>query len=355
MNVYKVIGLMSGTSLDGVDLAYCEFVYDKSWKYKIVCAETITYSEFWNTQLKNLINTAKSDAKGASFEYGKYLGLQIKNFIENHNISPDFIASHGHTIFHQPENKYTLQIGDGQAISDVVKLPVVYDFRSLDVQLGGQGAPLVPIGDRLLFGNYNYCINFGGIANISYEYNRNRIAFDICPVNMVLNHYSKKLGFEYDDEGQLASKGKLNIDLLNELNKLDYYQQSPPKSLGREWIEQNIFPLIEKLNLDPIDILRTFTEHIAIQISRVLKDLPNGIILITGGGAKNTFLIEQLQTIVNSEIIIPEESIVDYKEAMVFAFLGVLRWRNEVNCLASVTGASQDSSGGVIIKKKGEV
>lgn len=350
MDVYKVIGLMSGTSLDGVDLAYCEFSFDKYWKYNILHAETIPYPKEWIDQLQNLMQVKKHDAEAASIKYGIYLGKIINDFKFKYNLLPDFIASHGHTIFHQPEHNYTLQIGDGKAIFDIVKLPVVYDFRSLDVQLGGQGAPLVPIGDQLLFGDFDYCINFGGIANISYEFKGNRIAFDICPFNMVLNHYSNKLGFKYDAEGQLAATGNINIDLLNELNKLEYYYQSPPKSLGREWVEQNIFTLIGKFNPDPIDVLRTFTEHITLQIGIVMQDLPIGKILITGGGAKNTFLIKQLQEVVGSEIIVPEEIIIDYKEALVFAFLGVLRWRNEVNCLASVTGASKDSSGGVIVK-----
>ncbi|MCD4731974.1 MAG: anhydro-N-acetylmuramic acid kinase [Bacteroidales bacterium] len=355
MDTYKVIGLMSGTSMDGVDLAYCEFVSDKSWKYQIIFAETLSYPQLWKDMLTNLINSPEDDIEIANIEYGKYLGLLINDFIRKYDASPDFISSHGHTIFHQPEKGITVQIGDGRAISDIIRLPVVYNFRALDVQLGGQGAPLVPVGDSLLFSEYKYCLNFGGIANISYKYQESRIAFDICPVNMVLNHYSEKLGFEYDHNGQLAQSGNLNTELLDQLNKLDYYQQSPPKSLGREWVDTNIFPLIDDFKLEPIDVLKTFTKHIVFQINSVLIDLQKGQILITGGGARNTYLIEQLQKAVDMEIVIPDEVLIDYKEALVFAFLGVLRWRNEVNCLASVTGASQDSSGGVIIKKKGEV
>lgn len=350
MDNYKVIGLMSGTSLDGVDLAYCEFTFNKSWKYQIVCADTISYPDSWKNRLSSLINNSEVEIKTANIEYGEYMGLLIKDFIKKYNISPDFIASHGHTIFHQPEKKYTLQIGDGEAMSELVKLPVIYDFRSLDVQLGGQGAPLVPIGDKFLFNDYAYCLNFGGIANVSYDYKGNRIAFDICPVNMVLNHYSKKEGLEYDDEGQLAKSGNLNDELFSKLNKLDYYKKSPPKSLGREWVEKKIFPLIDKFNLKSEDVLRTFVEHVVYQIAKVLNSQEKRNILITGGGAKNKYLIQQLKKTIDSEIVIPDETIIDYKEALVFAFLGVLRWRNEVNCLASVTGASRDSSGGVIIK-----
>lgn len=348
MDTYKVIGLMSGTSLDGVDLAYCEFDFDKSWEYKIICAETIPYPTSWKNRLINLISSSKDEIKSTNIEYGKYLGSLVRDFIKKYQLSPDFISSHGHTIFHQPEKKYTLQIGDGKTISNIAKLPVVYDFRTLDVELGGQGAPLVPIGDKLLFEDFSYCVNFGGIANISYEDKQKRIAFDICPVNMVLNHFAKRLGFEYDDQGQLARTGSLNFELLEQLNELDYYQLSPPKSLGREWVEKNMFSLIDKLKMEPKDVLNTFIEHIIFQIKNVLKNLPNGKILITGGGAKNTYLIKQLQKVVDSKIIVPDETLIDYKEAMVFAFLGVLKWRDEINCLSSVTGASCDSCSGLV-------
>jgi len=348
MDTYKVIGLMSGTSLDGVDVAYCEFVFDKSWEYEIICAETVPYPTSWKNRLINLIRSPRDEIKSTNIEYGKYLGSLLKEFIIKYQLSPDLISSHGHTIFHQPEKKYTLQIGDGKTISGIVKLPVVFDFRTLDVELGGQGAPLVPIGDKLLFDDFSYCVNFGGIANISYEDEQKRIAFDICPVNMVLNYYAKRLGFEYDDKGQLARTGNLNSELLEQLNNLKYYQLLPPKSLGREWLEKNIFPLIDKHNLKTIDVLKTFTEHIVIQIKKILKNKPLGKILVTGGGAKNSYLVKQLQEAIAWEIVIPDETLIDYKEALVFAFLGVLRWRNEVNCLSSVTGAANDSSSGVI-------
>lgn len=351
MDIYKVIGLMSGTSLDGVDLAYCEFRFDQSWEYKIHNVETIAYPHSWKSKLTHLMKSSKDIIEETHVEYGKYLGLLVDNFIKSNKLAPTFIASHGHTIFHQPEKKYTLQIGDGQFISDVVKLPVVFDFRTLDVQLGGQGAPLVPIGDRLLFGNYAYCLNFGGIANISYESKGKRIAFDICPVNMVLNHYTQKIGLEYDNKGKIAQTGKLNNKLLKMLNKLDFYSLCPPKSLGREWVENNVIPLIDTYNLKTIDVLRTYTEHIVNQIARIINEQESGKILVTGGGAKNTFLIELLKKATDSEIVIPDETLIDYKEAMIFAFLGVLRWRNEINCLSSVTGALRDSTTGSIAEK----
>lgn len=339
---------MSGTSLDGLDLACCEFSFDGKWNFTISHAETVEYSSDWS---KRLINMAVYDCENlmqTHIEYGKYLGRIINDMLTKREFHADFIASHGHTIFHRPEKGYTFQTGDGNSIAAITGIPVVYDFRSADVALGGQGAPLVPIGDRLLFGDYSYCLNLGGISNISYENNNKRIAFDICPVNIVLNYLSSRKGFKYDDEGRMASNGKIIYPLLDKLNNLDFYQQYPPKSLGREWVEQFVFPLIVEATGIPENLLRTYTEHIAFQSGKILNSNPAGKILVTGGGAKNKFLIDRMRTILKSEIVIPETKIVDYKEALIFAFLGVLRWRNEINCLSSVTGAGRDCCCGVI-------
>ncbi len=349
MNKYKVIGLMSGTSLDGVDIAYCEFKFDHEWDFKIGCAETIDYPQKWIDRLTSLINSDAEKISYTHFEYGKYLGEITGNFIRKNRLSPDFISSHGHTIFHQPEKGFTLQIGDGNSISAVTGFPAVFDFRSLDVALGGQGAPLVPIGDRLLFGQFDYCLNLGGIANISFEQAGKRLAFDICPVNIALNFLASLAGYKYDINGSIASKGFIIPPLLKKLNQLTYYLKNPPKSLSREWIESNFFPLINK-GSDPIENkLRTVIEHIAIQIAAVLNPFPKGKLLITGGGAKNKFLVEVLRTKVECNVVVPEVEIIDFKEALIFAFLGILRWRREINTLSSVTGAKRDSCGGSIV------
>lgn len=340
---------MSGTSLDGVDIAYCEFTYDLIWRFKIIRAATIEYNPYWFDLLSKL---HESDAKTlilTHIKYGQYLGQITMDFIKTYNLLPDFIASHGHTIFHQPENGLTLQIGDGNAIAAVTGIPVIYNFRSLDVANGGHGAPLVPIGDRLLFGEFDYCLNLGGIANISYESGSNRIAFDICPVNMVLNFLAAKKGLKFDIDGKLSVSGKINLALLNELNQLDFCSFSPPKSLGREYVERSYFPLLNSDFNSVQNTLRTVTEHIVFQLAEILNKLPPGKLLITGGGAKNKFLIERLKNKIQSEVILPETVIIDYKEALIFAFLGVLRWNNQVNCLSSVTGAKRDSCSGVIV------
>lgn len=351
---YNVIGLMSGTSLDGLDIAYCKFQLEgNKWKYSILEAETILYTQEWKQTLLSLEHSNAISFQKSHLEYGFYIGQRVSDFIIKHNAQVDFVSSHGHTIFHQPENKLTVQIGAGAAIASRCNLPVACDFRTLDVALGGQGAPLVPIGDKLLFEDYDYCLNLGGFANISYEHNANRIAFDICPVNIVMNAICEPMGKAYDMDGDWAREGKISLYLLNELNQIHFYKQisNTPKSLGKEWVLKNIFPLLNQYELEPIDVLRTYCEHIAIQISKSINDKKKGKVLITGGGAYNIFLIERIQKLCSHEIVIPDKKTIEFKEALIFAFLGVLRMRNEVNCLKSVTGASKDTSGGAIYWK----
>jgi anhydro-N-acetylmuramic acid kinase len=340
---------MSGTSLDGLDLAYCEFerINDR-WIYNIHHAETIAYSPGWKAHLSNLESCSAFEFVAADIEYGHLLGRLSREFINKHHLNPDFISSHGHTVFHQPGKRITCQIGRGSAIAAETGLPVVSDFRSTDVALGGQGAPLVPIGDKLLFNDADFCLNIGGFANISYEREGERIAFDVCPANIVLNHLANKLNLDYDPGGQEASCGRIDEDLLFSLNTLPFYSEPPPKSLGKEWVVQHIFPLLHENDLSTSDLLATFCEHIAIQIAKASSAGWDKRLLITGGGALNNFLTGRIRSHVQPGIIIPDASTINYKEALIFAFLGVLRWRNEVNCLRSVTGALRDSVGGAI-------
>lgn len=349
---YNVVSVMSGTSLDGIDILYAKFTFNITWKFEILKFETILYSEEWIEKLKHLTQFSKAELKEIDNEYSIYLGIKILDFITKNNLKHiDFVASHGHTALHNPSKGFTYQIGNQQQVADITKHELICDFRVQDVELGGQGAPLVPIGDKLLFANYDYCINLGGFANISFEENQQRIAFDICPVNIVLNYYVAKIGYNYDDKGEIAASGNVNNFLLNELNNLDFYNIKPPKSLGLEWVQDVVFPLIEKYNLQIKDTLRTFIEHSAIQISKFLNSEASKV-LITGGGAYNLFLIERLKTLSKSEIIIPSNEIVEYKEALIFGLLGVLKKQNQVNCLKSVTGAKKDHSSGVIFQPK---
>ncbi|WP_313114200.1 anhydro-N-acetylmuramic acid kinase [Aequorivita sediminis] len=365
---YRIIGVMSGTSLDGIDLVELELYVSiqknnlgslqgishyesdfmgNSWSFNIRAAETVPYSITWKNNLQKAINYSKDKLEELNRRYTEKLAEEITKFIEKHNIQNiDAVCSHGHTILHQPDKGITLQIGNLPHISKLIGLKVVCDFRVQDVKLGGQGAPLVPIGDRLLFSAYDYCLNLGGFANCSYEENNKRIAFDICPTNIVLNKYAEKLGKAYDEGGKIAEAGEVNQTLLQQLNSLSFYSEKPPKSLGFEWVKKNIFPLIDSFNISTQDVLRTFTEHIAIQLKAQFNH--NASVLITGGGAYNSFLIKRLKQISTVNVIIPTSEIVEYKEALIFGLLGVLKLRGEVNCLASVTGASKDHSSGKI-------
>ncbi len=347
MKSYFVIGLMSGTSLDGVDLVYVRFDVSEGYSYKIMCAETILYSNLWKKKLQEAFYFNENELELLSEEYAVLLSGLITDFIQKNKIEKvDFIASHGHTIHHQPDKGYTLQIGDGQTIFNLTKIKTICDFRTQDVKLGGQGAPLVPIGDTILFHQYDYCLNLGGFANISFDNKGKRLAFDICPVNIVMNYYTNKLGFPYDDKGKIAKKGSIILPLLKALNKLNFYQDDKPKSLGFEFVQKLIFPIIDKFNLSIQDILRTYVEHITIQISFKIQE--NKTLFITGGGAFNTFLMERIAFHSKAKIVLPDRVTIDFKEALIFAFLGLRRVENKINCLKSVTGASQDHCSGVV-------
>jgi len=349
MKAYHVIGLMSGTSMDGLDIAFCKFILDSNqWTYEIVQAETLAYSKEWKQRLSSAESSL--DLVQTHYDYGYYIGKTVKLFIEKHNIKVDFVSSHGHTLFHQPSKRITFQLGHGAAIAAECHLPVVCDFRSLDVALGGQGAPLVPIGDQFLFPAYDFCLNLGGFANVSFEKDKERIAFDICPVNIMLNELAKKMGKEFDENGQEGRKGNVSLDLLNELNQLEFYapQRQGPKSLGKEWLIEHFSPIVNKYPLSLQDQFSTIYEHVAMQIALAIKREKPGRILITGGGAHNSFLIERISALTNHQPIIPDKRTVDFKEALIFAFLGILKLRGEINCLKSVTGATRDNSGGVI-------
>lgn len=348
MQTYLSIGCMSGTSLDGLDLVACRFTFNQSWKFEVLKAATIPYSHKWVSKLSTAAELNALDFTLLNNELGKYIGKQVADFCSDLGEKPDLVSSHGHTIFHQPHQKLTVQIGNGAHIAAASGLPTACDFRTLDVALKGQGAPLVPIGDEMLFGNYELCLNLGGIANVSFREGGERKAFDICPANMAFNHFTKELGYEYDLDGNLGRSGKIQEELLALLNDLEFYQETGPKSLGREWFEEEFLPLIYSFQLPAQDVLRTLYEHVSDQLTSATDQYPKGQILITGGGAHNVFLIELFSEKTKHKTILPSEQIIDFKEAIIFAFLGILRLRHEVNCLSSVTGSQHDHSGGVI-------
>ncbi|PSL04444.1 anhydro-N-acetylmuramic acid kinase [Cecembia rubra] len=349
---YKMIGLMSGTSGDGLDIAYCDFHFDNGkWSYDLHEHETIGFSESIGKLLMGAHELSALELSVLDVTFGKWMGEQVRFFVGKHGLNIDAVASHGHTVFHQPDKGLSLQIGNGWALHKSCGLPVINDFRMLDVQLGGQGAPLVPIGDRLLFGDFDYCINLGGIANVSMEYAGIRLAFDICPFNLLLNHFAGLKGKAFDEDGFLARSGKLIPDILEQLNQVRYYDIQGSKSLGREDMDQ-FLDILEENPRKPEDILHTLLHHYAFQIKSSIKPLEKGIakVLITGGGAFNLYFMEILASALGSSFkIVPvSKSLINYKEALIFAFLGVLRLRGENNCLYTVTGASRDNCGGVV-------
>jgi len=367
--LYRAIGLMSGSSLDGLDIAYVEFLEEGGkWSYEILQADCYPYTGEWITKLKEAIQLPAKEYQLLHTAYGHYTGQQVNQFIEQHQLQYKvaLIASHGHTTFHMPEKKMTAQLGDGAAIAATTQLPVVTDSRAHDLAICGQGPPPVPLGEKMLLGDYQFFLNLGGIANISLNAGTQTdsayIAFDVCPANRVLNMLVAELGKDYDDGGQIAASGRVDTALLERLNALDYYRLPYPKSLANDFGTDVVYPLIKESGCGVKDSLRTYVEHIVIQIKKSIADslprtpdsrllTPDSRLLATGGGALNTFMIQRLTEQLKElgvEVVVPNKRLVNYKEALVMAFIGVLRWRQEYTVLASVTGAARDSIGGAL-------
>jgi anhydro-N-acetylmuramic acid kinase len=356
--VYKVIGLMSGSSLDGLDIVYTHLEETRGqWKFDIQEAETLPYTQEWVHDLSRAAEKSVADFLRLHTAYGRYIGEKVNEFIEKHGIHHNvhFIASHGHTVFHEPSSHTTGQIGDGAAIAAITGLPVISDLRALDIALGGQGAPIVPIGDKLLFCNFDYWLNIGGIANLTVQDGDKYIAFDICPANQIMNALAQREGKEFDYEGEIAKEGVVLQNVLHALNSQDYYKQDAPKSLSNEAAKQLAFPILFESEHSTQDMLRTMVQHIAEQIAEAVKKYPHksekATMLATGGGALNNFLAEQLREVLaplGVHVVVPYEQVANFKEALVMALIGTLRWREETNTMASTTGASRDSIGGAL-------
>ena len=350
---------MSGTSLDGLDMVCCEFnkTDDSVSGYKIINAETKAYPDDLKKRLEHALYFSKDELEGLDTDLGNWMGQATAAFINALKGKPDLIASHGHTIFHKPAEGLTLQIGNGNIIHEIAGLPVVYDFRTLDVKLGGQGAPLVPVGDQILFNDYEFCMNLGGIANVSFNEKGVRKAFDICAFNIVFNYLASQIGKAYDENGRIAASGKLVPRLKAVLAAIDFYKMPYPKSVGREWVEEEVLPLLAAYQEHTENVMHTYAVHIAEVIANVFNTITKQEftgrkcrVLVTGGGAYNGYLIDETQKrcAANIELFVPEKSLVEYKEALIFALMGLLRSHNQINCLKSVTGAQRDTSSGRI-------
>ncbi len=348
MKQFNIIGIMSGTSLDGIDIVYVNFKFEQYWKYELIHSNTYMYEKKWITLLQNISQEKINSIKEIDVEYTKLLSDFIIGFIDEFSIKDiDFISSHGHTALHQPSKSLTYQIGNLPIIAKYINQKVVCDFRVQDVKLGGQGAPLVPVGEQYLFPEYNTLINLGGFANITKRIKNNLIAYDICPINIVFNYLSRIKELKYDDGGHIASTGSINQDLYDHLQKLNYFKKNPPKSLGIEWVNDQIHPILNKFQNIPLeDLMNTFSNHFAFQIVKNIKDQDK--VLITGGGAYNDYLIERIKNLTSSKITIPDPKIIEYKEALIFSFLGLLRVLEINNCYSSVTGAKKDHCSGKI-------
>lgn len=349
---------MSGSSLDGLDIAFVHLNEVRGkWTYEIVCAECMEYTPQLTEDLRNAQQLDVSDFLRLHTGYGRFLGEAVNSFIEKHELwhQVHLVASHGHTVMHDPANNTTGQIGDGATIAAVTGLPVVSDLRNMDVALGGQGAPIVPIGDTLMFSEYDYWLNIGGIANITVPHNDTVLAFDVCPANQVLNGLAEREGQKMDKNGEMAREGTLLLDILADMNDEDYYEKEPPKSLSNEQAKELVFPILLQSKNDNKDLMHTAVRHIAEKIAEAVKKYPSGkeqsSLLVTGGGAMNVFLMEQLRdelVKLNTTLHIPDADTINYKEAIVMALIGTLRFREETNVLSSVTGASRDSIGGAL-------
>lgn len=351
-DTYIVSSLMSGTSLDGVDLASCRIEKSpREWKYEFISCETVPYPEGILSELRDPGKPGEDDLHRLDDLLGHFYASILNKFHKNRGLKPDFIASHGHTILHEPDKSISFQAGSGSIMARETGLLVVNDFRSEDVRQGGQGAPLVPMGDRLFFSEYGACLNLGGFANISYEDEEGkRVAYDTSPLNMAFNYIAGMKGLEYDEDGKMAARGQIDPGLLLTMNELAYYRQAPPKSLGSEWFRDHFLPLLTQSRLSPEELMATTLEHLACQMTDSITASKASKVLLSGGGALNQSLVKRLLELGSAEIIVPDHDLLNYKEALIFALLGVLKVRGEINVLSSVTGGKLDLSAGQINK-----
>lgn len=346
MQEYSAIGVMSGSSLDGIDLARCSFRMENGrWTYSIEDVRTVAYDAAMRDRLRDVMHGTALDLARLHRDLGEQIGTACKEMVGD--VPLDLIASHGHTIFHKPEEGLSTQVGCGARIAAITATTTVCDFRTTDVALGGQGAPLVPLGEKLLFPEYSTFLNIGGICNISLHFDE-ILGYDLCIANQALNHLAEEAGSAYDKDGAIARSGSINIELLHKLSSLPLMSKVPPRSIGREWFNEEVRPLLDDKRIPLADRMHTVVAHIAKEIDHHTAGADGLPMLVTGGGAHNTFLMEELKAHAKNTIVVPDKLTVDYKEALIFAFLGVLRLRNEPTALASVTGAEHDSVGGAV-------
>lgn len=341
------LGIMSGTSMDGLDLALCQF---KGNSFKVLKAKTLPYNAAWQKKLASSSKLSGEALMVLDAAYGIWVAQQVRQFLKplSQNHKPQIIGFHGHTVFHQPKAYLSFQLGSGAVLAAHTQYPVVSNFRSTDIALGGQGAPLVPLGDKVLFSKYKACLNLGGFANISLDYKKQRIAFDIVPVNYAINRLCALIHTTYDRNGRIANSGILQPDLFNTLNKNSFFNRRGPKSLGREWFDTEQWPELMHSRFSVKDRIRTYTEHSAYQIAKVLNYYKIQQVYVSGGGALNLSLLNYIKTYSQCEIHVPEATLIHFKEALIFSWLGLQRLNQKTNTLYTVTGAQKNSCGGAL-------
>ena len=353
---------MSGSSLDGLDLAMCHFSIENGniQHWELQQAATIPFSETWANRLTKLPQQSALIFAQTHTYFGYYLGELVNEFVEEIGVRPDYIASHGHTIFHNPDKKFTTQIGDGAALAATTNIPTISNFRVQDVALNGEGAPVAPIVDKLLFPAYDFFLNLGGIANLSCNANGKHIAFDIGGCNQILNTLANEVDLEYDDDGQIAATGELNSTLFNQLNRLPYFHRPYPKSLSNQWVVENLIQAYFEVEENLANLLHTSVIQTAHQTAKAIQQVlekeklgdQKFKILVSGGGAMNGFLMKMLQEkcaeVTDLEWTIPAPEIIQFKEAILMALMGVLRMEKVSNVMKTVTGAERDSIGGMV-------
>lgn len=358
--VYRALGLMSGSSLDGLDMALVEFEeIGGKWNYTILNSDCASYPDEMKERLKHSTELNAPDYLQLNVDFGRLIGNLVNDFINKNDLAYkiQLIALHGHTTFHIPQKGVSAWLGNPADVAAITKINVVSDLRAMDVALGGQGAPIVPLGEKLLFPDFNYFLNIGGIANISILKNDKKIAFDVCAANKVLNMLAEQTGAGYDKDGAIAAAGNVSTALLTELNRLEYYKQPYPKSLANNFGIETVYPIVNAAPVSLEDKMRTYVEHIVTQISYAINDAsqrnPSETekLFITGGGALNSFLVKRLTAVLkqyNIEVFVPEKETIDNKEALIMALLAVLRWREENTVMNEITGAARPSIGGAV-------
>lgn len=346
---YCGLGLMSGSSLDGLDVVeVCFELVESKWNFEILQSQTIPLPDLLKSRLRKSPDLSSEELILLDVDYGKWIAKQLNKMTFNAQHPPQFIALHGHTVFHEPKKGYSTQIGSGHHLAALTGITAITDFRQKNIALGGQGAPLVPFGDKYLFSGYDAYLNLGGICNASVIKEDKILAWDISACNQVFNHIAMQLGKAFDKDGVIAISGELKEDLLLDLEDLLYYKEKAPKSLSNQWVKRYFLPIVDRSKHSLADKMHTAMEHIAMRICADLEEQKVEKVLVSGGGVYNNALWQYLNANKKIKFFKPSDQIIKYKEALIFAFLGLYKLYNKDNILSSYSGAKQNCSGGVI-------